>query len=65
MDDLARTAKRYQRERVTVGNTYVQLVGLILAARRSGMTLRAIADVTGLSFARIHQIEKEATRGDH
>jgi hypothetical protein len=63
MDDLTRVARRYQRERVTAASTYVQLVGLILAARRSGMTLRAIADVTGLSFARIHQIEKEAQSG--
>jgi transcriptional regulator with XRE-family HTH domain len=43
------------------------LVPLILAARKSGMTLRAIADATGLTFARIHQIEKSSAQSqiDH
>ena len=64
MDDLARTAKRYQRVRSQTADAYHDLVPLILAARKSGMTLRAIADATGLTFARIHQIEKGAADAD-
>ena len=33
---------------------------LIRTARQSGLTLRAIAEITGLSYARIYQIEREA-----
>lgn len=62
MDDLERTARRYQRQRSAAAATYVDLVRLIREARHSGKTLRAIADLTGLSFARIHQIEREADR---
>lgn len=60
MDDLARVARRYQRQRTAASDTYHDLVPLILAARKSGMTLRAIADATGLTFARIHQIERSS-----
>ena len=65
MDELVRVSRRYQRQRTAAHDTYVALVPLILGARKSGMTLRAIADATGLTFARIYQIEKEAQRGDH
>ena len=46
-----------------VGATRSARVTLIRAARQSGMTLRAIAEITGLSWARIYQIEKEADHG--
>jgi len=60
MDDLQRTARRHQRLRRDLAVTHAELVPLIRAARQSGMTLRAIAEITGLSWARIYQIEKEA-----
>lgn len=65
MDDLLRRdlrtmAQRYQRQKRTTGEMYVALVPMILAARKDGMTLRAVADATGLSFARIYQIEQKA-----
>jgi hypothetical protein len=60
MDDLTRTSRVYQRRRAATAETYAALVPLIRQARTSGMTLRAIANVTGLSFARIYQIEKDA-----
>jgi len=43
-----------------VGANRSARVPLIRAARQSGLTLRAIAEITGLSYARIYQIEKEA-----
>ena len=58
MDDLEKTARRYQKQRAATAATYAELVPLIREARKS-QTLRAIAAVTGLSFARIYQIEKE------
>ncbi len=58
MTDLERVAKRYQRQRAAAAATYDELVPLIRAERAGGKTLRAIAETTGLSFARIHQIEK-------
>ena len=60
MDDLQRTARRHQRLRRVLAVTHAELVPLIRAARQSGRTLRAIAEITGLSWARIYQIEKEA-----
>jgi hypothetical protein len=59
MDELQKTARRYQRQRQAVAATYAALVPMIRDARSRGLTLRAIAGMTGLSFARIHQIEKE------
>ena len=69
MDDLLRRdlltmAQRYQRRKRAAADSYAALVPVILAARKSGATLRAVADLTGLSFARIYQIEKAANRGD-
>ncbi len=56
--DLKTTGRRYQRRRLAAETTYAELVPLILEARKT-QTLRAIAEQTGLSFARIHQIERE------
>jgi transcriptional regulator with XRE-family HTH domain len=58
MDELTRTGRRYQRRRRLLEETHDELVVQILEARKT-LTLRAIADRTGLSFARIHQIEKD------
>lgn len=63
MDALVRTARRYQRQRKAAAETYIELVPLIRQARAGGATLRTLAAMTGLSFARIHQIEKEAHDG--
>ena len=63
MDELRRVGQRHQRQRRAVEATYRELVPLILEARHSGLSLRAIATETGLSFARIHQIEKGAQHG--
>jgi DNA-directed RNA polymerase sigma subunit (sigma70/sigma32) len=63
MEQMQRAARRYQRQRIQLEATYAELVPMIVEARQSGRTLRAIAQVTGLSFGRIHQIEKEAQRG--
>ena len=65
MDDLMRRdllsmAQQYQRRKRAAADAYAALVPVILAARKSGATLRAVADLTGLSFARIYQIEKAA-----
>lgn len=57
---LAKVARRYARQRRAAQATQTDLVPLILEARNSGLTLRDIAAQTGLSYARIHQIEKEA-----
>ncbi len=61
MNKLQETGRRYQRRRLAVEQTYAELVPLIREARKT-MSLRAIAAQTGLSFARIHQIEKEQFR---
>ena len=58
MNDTERLARRYQRQRRAADETYAELVPLILEARKT-RSLRAIAAETGLSYARIHQIEKE------
>jgi hypothetical protein len=58
MEKLQTVGRRYQRRRRALEATYAELVPLIREARRT-QTLRAIASLTGLSFARIHQIEKE------
>lgn len=63
MTPLEEAGRRYRRQRRAIEATHAELVPLILEARRAGMTLRAIAEATGLSFARIHQIEQEAARG--
>jgi hypothetical protein len=57
MTELERVGQRYQRRRQILTRTHAQLVPLILEARRQGLSLRQIADVTGLSFARIYQID--------
>lgn len=57
---LAKVARRYARQRRAADATKAELVPLILAARHSGLTLRDVAAQTGLSYARIHQIEQEA-----
>ena len=57
--ELIQVGRRYQRQRRALEASHAALVPLILEARQT-MTLRAIAEATGLSFARIHQIEKEA-----
>ena len=59
MDELQKAARRYQRQRQATAASYAVLVPLIREARARGLTLRTIAAMTGLSFARIHQIEKE------
>ena len=61
MDKLQETGRRYQRRRRAMETTYGELVPLIREARKT-QTLRAIAQQTGLSFARIYQIEKESPR---
>jgi hypothetical protein len=58
MTETKRLARRYQRQRRALETTYAELVPAILEARKT-QTLRAIAAETGLSFARIHQIERE------
>ena len=63
MTPLQTVARRYQHQRRAVAVTHSRLVPLILEARQT-MSLRAIAEMTGLSFARIHQIEQEAARVD-
>lgn len=65
MDDhtLRRLGQRHQRRISAVNESRAELGSAILEARRSGMTLRKIADLTGLSFARVHQIEQEGSRG--
>lgn len=63
MTELEIAARRYQRQRAAADRSYAALVPLILEARSSGMSLRAVAAVTGLSWGRIHQIEKEPQRG--
>lgn len=60
--ELVRVGRRYQRRRRALEMTHAELVPLIRAARREGLTLRRIGELTGLSYARVYQIEKEAER---
>lgn len=61
--DLRRASRLYAKRRQAQREAYAVLVPLILDARRSGATLRQIAEVTGLSYGRIFQVEQEAKRG--
>jgi molybdate-binding protein len=63
MTELEKVGRRYARQRAAVELTHRELVEQILAARAAGVTLRDVAAKSGLSFARIHQIEKESRNG--
>lgn len=56
---LAESSRRYWRRRGALRDATIELQADVRAARAAGMTLRAIAAATGLSFARIHQLTKE------
>lgn len=56
-------ARRYHRRNAAFMEATIDLHEAVLVGRAAGLTLRKLADLTGLSFARIHQIEKEAKRG--
>jgi len=61
MTDLERVGRLYQKRRRDLDATKSELAPLIREARKDGMTLRRIASLTGLSYARVYQIEKETT----
>lgn len=57
MDEMAqKDLRRVARARDQVEQAEKERVDAIVAARRSGETLRDIAEVAGLSHQRIHQI---------
>jgi DNA-directed RNA polymerase specialized sigma subunit len=58
--ELERIARRYQKQQQALELTRTAMGFAILDARAQGMTLRAIAETTGLSFARVSQIEKSS-----
>lgn len=61
-DKLQEVGRRHKRQRAALEATAAELAPLIRAARRQSdpPTLRQLATLTGLSYARIHQIEKGA-----
>ena len=56
---LRRAMRRYHARQAGVEEAYDNVRSTVLEARQT-MTLRQIAKATGLTFARVHQIEKEA-----
>jgi DNA-directed RNA polymerase sigma subunit (sigma70/sigma32) len=61
VDELDAIAARFRRRRALLAESTTELEAWIRRARRAPdpPTLRAIAAKTGLSYARIHQIEKD------
>lgn len=58
MDELQELGGRYEAARLEYEAAQRELHQAIREARDAGMTLRAIAEASGLSFARIHQLTK-------
>jgi hypothetical protein len=70
-DELRALGRRYQRRRAAVEADQRLLHQKVREARAAGLPLRRIAELSGLSFGRIHQLTKEtdanddADAGDH
>lgn len=58
--ELQNLGERYEAARQAVDVAQAELHAKIREARRQGMTLRQIGELSGLSYARIHQLTKEA-----
>lgn len=58
--DLNLIGSRLARHRAAVDADVLELHARVREARATGLPLRRIAALSGLSFARIAQIEKEA-----
>ena len=61
VEELWDVSQQYARAVRAAEELRGRLYALIREARASGMSLREIAKASGLTFARIHQITRDAT----
>lgn len=59
MNTLQTVGRRVKRRRSALESDTILLHQLVREARASGVTLRRIAELSGLSFGRVYQLTKE------
>ena len=64
-DQLQELGERYEAARLAMEDAQRQLHALVREARATGMTLRRIGELSGLSYGRIFQLTKGEDGGTH
>ncbi len=65
MNELEKVGRRVKRRRIALNSDVELLHHLVRKARSEGVSLRGIAERSGLSFGRVHQLTKEGADADH
>ena len=58
-EELRELGGRYEAARLAYEELQRQLHAKVREARASGMTVRRVADLAGISYGRVHQLTKE------